>query len=55
MGSLAMRILYDRSLNYLAGCIFSWVSTRYSSSLVAGEKAIVYHRKLTEYLAVILF
>ena len=29
---------FVRSLNYLAGCIFSWDSTPYSSSLVAGEK-----------------
>ena len=46
---------FVRSLNYLAGCIFSWDSTPYSSSLVAGEKAIASHTKLTEYSAVIPF
>jgi len=40
---------FVRSLNYLAGCIFSCDPTPYSSSLVAGEKAIACHRKLTEY------
>jgi hypothetical protein len=43
------------SLNYLAGCIFSCDPTPYSCSLVAGEKAIACHRKLTEYSAVIPF
>ena len=46
---------FVRSLNYLAGCIFSWDSAPYSSSLVAGEKAIACHKKLTEYSAVISF
>jgi len=40
---------FVRSLNYLPGCIFSCDPTPYSSSLVAGEKAIACHRKLTEY------
>jgi hypothetical protein len=46
---------FVRSLNYLAGCIFSCAPTPYSSGLVAGEKAIACHRKLTEYSAVIPF
>jgi hypothetical protein len=46
---------FVRSLNYLAGCIFSCDPTRYSCSLVAGEKAIACHRKLIEYSAVIPF
>ncbi len=46
---------FVRSLNYLAGCIFSCDTSPYSSSLVAGEKAIACHRKLTEYSAVIPF
>ena len=46
---------FVRSLNYLAGCIFSCDPTPYSSSLVASEKAIACHIKLTEYSAVIPF
>ena len=46
---------FVRSLNYLPGCIFSCDPTPYSSSLVAGEKAIACHIKLTEYSAVIPF
>jgi hypothetical protein len=46
---------FVRSLNYLAGCIFSCDPTPYSCSLVGGEKAIACHRKLTGYSAVIPF
>ncbi|MEG4631821.1 hypothetical protein QUB56_19870 [Microcoleus sp. AR_TQ3_B6] len=47
--------IFNTAMAYLAGCIFSCDPTRYSCSLVAGEKAIACHRKLTEYSAVIPF
>ncbi|MEG4266935.1 hypothetical protein QUA26_12075 [Microcoleus sp. Pol12A4] len=47
--------IFLRSLNYLAGYIFSCAPTRCFSSLVAANKAIACHRKLTEYSAVIPF
>jgi len=43
------------SLNYFAGCIFSFDPTLYFSSLVGGKKSDRLSQKLTEYSVVIPF